>query len=103
MEGADPKQRLALPADVAKLVIQRCRPFEQREFLGVFLPVREESCVHDPAAGERQASLRGIQDHVRGGQRGVIAAEDSLFVEQSGLFEWLCLVSHRGAHRLPAG
>ena len=102
MEGADPKQRLALPAAVTKLVLQRRRPFEQRKLPGVFLLTGQESCVQDPAAGQRQASLRGVQNQICSRQRAVIAVENSPLVEQSRLFEWICLVGHRGAHRLPS-
>jgi len=69
---------------------------------GLFLLVRQEPSVYDPAAGQRQPSLGGIQDQVRSRQRTLIAIENSLFVQQSCLFERLCLVSHRCEHRPPA-
>ena len=53
--------------------------------------------MHDPAAGKRQASLRGIQDQVRRRQRTLIAAKNSLLVEQSRLLERLWPV-RRGLH-----
>jgi hypothetical protein len=65
VECADSEQRLALSADVAELVIEGRRPFEERELGGVLSAFGQEPGVDDPATGKRQRRLLGLQDLVR--------------------------------------
>lgn len=101
MKRAGPEQRLTLPAHVAGLVIQRRRPFQQHKLVWVFAAFGQEPGVHDPAAGQRQHSLRAIQDPVRGPERTIGAAKDSLLIKQPGPLKWFHLVGHLREYRLP--
>src|SRR6266699_7320961 len=50
-------QRVALPTDVAKLVVQRRRPFEQHKLLRFFLLVRQDrACMTRPRVSAKPAS-----------------------------------------------
>ncbi|MGO9503859.1 MAG: hypothetical protein ACLPUO_20335, partial [Streptosporangiaceae bacterium] len=72
VEAADPEQRLRLASRVAeRLVRARARtepaPGGHRRAAAGFLPLLEESAVHEPAAGHSQVSLDGVQLPVAGG------------------------------------
>jgi predicted dinucleotide-binding enzyme len=114
VEAADPEQRFALAPLVAECPVQLCRALEERQLRGIFacqagvlFALLQKTAVNDPAAGQREIGLNGVEFPVRRCQCSGIPLEQRTLIQQTGPFHAFVHAgkryrSGRNDHRLAA-
>jgi predicted dinucleotide-binding enzyme len=90
VEAADPEQRFALAPLVAERPVQLSRALEERQLREIFacqagalFALLQKTAVNDPAPGQREIGLNGVEFPVRRCQRSGIPLEQRTLIQQA--------------------